>query len=245
MPANPSVAAAANYHSIVGPPQRTTASAQAWIELLHAEIGYLLAKAGIQVLHIKGPTVALWLYPPGERRWGDVDVLVAPQQMTEALRVLGQHGFREVFAGVNRSTSTDHAISVHRMDSAAGGDEVDVHDRFPGIGADPDRAFDILWARRQPARLAHLEVWFPDLPSRAILTVLNTARTSRSEQAQRDLACLVDGAAPLEWEKVIALARALEALPALRAGLELHDRGRHIVAAVSYTHLTLPTICSV
>ncbi len=222
---------------MVDGPQEMRASAQAWIELLHAEIGYLLGRAGIPALHIKGPTVALWLYPPGERSWGDVDVLVAPSRMAEALAVLGEHRFTEVFAGVNRSTSTDHAISVRRTDPAAGADEVDVHDCFPGIDADPERAFAILWARRQPAQLAHIDVSFPDLPTRAILTVLNTARTSGSAQPRRDLQRLLAADRSLDWPDVLELARAVEALPALRAGLELEDVGRRLIAATVLRHI--------
>jgi len=221
----------AGYRSIVDGPQEPRASAQAWIELLHAEVGYLLGQADIPALHIKGPTVALWLYPPDGRPWGDVDILVAPSRMAQAMAVLARHGFTEVFPGVNRTTSTDHSISVRRTDPAAGADEVDVHDRFPGMDADPERAFGVLWARRQPAQLAHIGVWFPDLPSRAMLTVLNTARTSESVQARQDLNRLLDAGHPLDWEGVVALARAVDALPALRAGLELEDSGRQIVAA--------------
>lgn len=221
----------------MGQPPGASASAQAWIELLHAEIGYLLGQAGIPVLQIKGPTVALWLYSPGERPWGDVDVLVAPAQMNDALAVLGRHGFGETFPGVNRGTSTDHAISVRRADPARGRDEVDVHDRFPGIDADPDRAFAILWARRRPVQLAHIDVWFPDPAAVAILTVLNTARTSESTQARRDLGRLVRDADLLDWTDVVDLARSLDALAGLRAGLELDAGGRRIIATTRLQHV--------
>ena len=45
-------------------------SARAWSELLHAEVGTLLRLAGVPCLHIKGPTVATWLYDEGERAVG-------------------------------------------------------------------------------------------------------------------------------------------------------------------------------
>ncbi|MDQ4039114.1 MAG: nucleotidyltransferase family protein [Actinomycetota bacterium] len=221
----------------MGQPGQASPSAQAWSELLHAEVGYLLGQAGVPVLHIKGPTVALWLYAPGERSWGDVDILVAPSRMAQALAVLDAHGLREVFPGVNRSTSTDHAISVRRTDSLAGADEVDVHDRFPGIDTDPERAFSILWARRLPAQLAHIDVWFPDLASRAVLTVLNTARSSGSPQARRDLTRLLDSPVLLDWKEVLTVARAVEALPALRAGLELAEKGRRLIEATELQHV--------
>ena len=206
------------------------ASARVWVELLHAEVASLLAAAGIPVLHIKGPTVALWLYGAGERDWGDVDVLVAPGQMQDALEVLYAHQFVDRYPGVNRGTSTDHAVTLHRVDPAIGGDEVDVHDRFVGIDSDAARAFELLWSRREPARLANVDVWFPDLTSRAVLVCLNTARSSASDKAHEDLRRLL--AAPVEWDLVVSLARRLGALPAMRAGLELSPAGQERVTEI-------------
>ena len=85
----------------------TQVSARAWSELLHAQVAYLMRSAGIPALHIKGPTVALWLYDEGERVWGDVDILVPPSQIEDALEVLLCAGFDERFPGVTRRTTTD------------------------------------------------------------------------------------------------------------------------------------------
>lgn len=204
-------------------------SSRAWTELLHAEVAYLLRTAGIPVLHIKGPTVALWLYEEGERPWGDVDVMVPPSRMHEALAVLSAHGLVERYVGVNRDSTEDHAITLARTDPDLGFDEVDVHDRFPGIDADPERAFESLWRRREPARLAHTDVWFPDHTSRALLIALNTARSHASRKARTDLARMLEASAGVEWDLVVDLARRLDALPALRAGLELDPSGHAVI----------------
>lgn len=206
-------------------------SSRAWTELLHAEVAYLLRTAGIPVLHIKGPTVALWLYDEDERPWGDVDILVAPSRSEEALAVLAERGLVERYAGVNRKSTDDHAVTVARTDPEIGLDEVDVHHRFPGIGLDPERAFTELWRRREPAQLAHTDVWFPDFTSRALLIALNTARTKDSTKSLGDLARLFEPRSGLEWDLVVDLARRLDALPALRAGLELDPAGPAVIAA--------------
>jgi hypothetical protein len=209
-------------------------SGRAWSELLHAEVAYLLRRAGIPVLHIKGPTVALWLYDEGERVWGDVDVLVPPSRMDEALEVLLRADFGERNPGVNRHTTADHAITlVHQPpgDPGSWGAEVDVHDRFEGIDADPEWAFEQLWRRREADQLAHVDVWFPDLPTRALLIALNTARDANSK-AREDLARLIATGDPDGWADVMWLARRVEALPALRAGLEVDPRGPEVVAAI-------------
>ena len=216
-------------------------SSRAWTELLHAEVAYALSSAGIPVLHIKGPTVALWLYAEGERPWGDVDVLVPPSRMHDALAVLGARGMAERWAGVNRRTTEDHAVTVAHTDPAKGADEVDVHDRFPGIDLEAERAFELLWRRREPAQLAHTDVWFPDLSTRALLIVLNTARTAASPRTLADLERVLDAGSGVDWEDILALAGRLDALPALRAGLELDAAGRDLIAATSLSDVTVST----
>lgn len=229
------------YGSRVHPEELPRPSSRAWTELLHAEVAYLLRTAGIPMLHIKGPTVALWLYGEDERPWGDVDVLVAPSRLEEALAVLAERGLVERYPGVNRSTTDDHAVTVARTDPAIGLDEVDVHHRFPGIGLDPERAFDELWRRREPAQLAHTDVWFPDWTSRALLIALNTARTRESTKSLGDLTRLFDSPPYLEWDLVVDLARRLDALPALRAGLELDPSGPAVVAATGLDAVPVAT----
>lgn len=213
-------------------------SSRAWSELLHAEVAYLLRTAGIPVLHIKGPTVALWLYGPGERPWGDVDVLVPPSRMHDAHGVLGGHGLVERNPGVTRRTTTDHAITLARTDPQVGDDDVDLHDRFPGVDADPEHAFDELWRRREPAKLAATDVWFPDLSTRALLIALNTAR-SRSPKGRRDLERLLR--ADVDWDDVLDLAERVQALPALRAGLELLPEGAALVASTPLVQVPVST----
>lgn len=217
-------------------PPRPPASNAAWTSLLHAEVGYVLRTAGIPVLHIKGPTVAGWLYEPGERTWGDVDILVAPSRIDDALSVLAAHGFVERFEGVGRRTTTDHAVCVLRTDPSTGADEVDVHDRFPGIDGNAETAFAELWRRREPAHLAHVDVWFPDLPTRALLVALNVARTPTSK-ALEDLSRLVRAA--VDWELVVQLAQRIDALSGLRAGLELDELGRRVVASTSLANVVV------
>jgi hypothetical protein len=209
-------------------------SPRAWAELVHAQVGTLLARAEVPCLHIKGPTVATWLYDEGERAWGDVDILLPPSAMDRALEVLLASGFSHRDPGLRWRTSEDHALTLwHDPDGSTvhgAAAELDVHHRFPGIGADPERAFAELWRRREPVRLAGLDVWFPDLPSRSLLLVLNVARDPRGTKAREDLRRLLVSSTDEDWRRTIALARRLDALPALRAGLELEAAGRDLVA---------------
>lgn len=205
-------------------------SPRASSELLHAEVGYLLRRAGIPCLHIKGPSVALWLYDEGERPWGDVDVLVPPDRVDDALSALAAAGIVERNPGLDWRRSGDHAITLaqgadHRR---MGGSDVDLHHRFEGLDSDPDRTFAELWRRREPVQLAHVDVWFPDLTSRALLVAVNAARSS-GEQPLSDLRRVLAAAGEQEWDLVVALAADLDAQSALRAGLELDAAGHEVV----------------
>ena len=204
-------------------------SARTTRELLHAEVAYLMREADIPVLHIKGPTVAQWLYTDGERSWGDVDVLVPRELLHDALEVLRRAAFTERFEGVDELTSSDHAVTMARADQglAGHGPEIDVHERFIGIELPADDAFELLWRRRVPATFAHIDAWAPDLPSRALLVALNTAR-SQNDQSREDLRRLVASADADDWRELVALAGRLQALPALRAGLSLLPEGEAI-----------------
>jgi hypothetical protein len=206
-------------------------------ELAHAEIAHLLAVAGVPTLAIKGPTVALWLYPDDTRSWGDVDVWLPPHRMDDAVAALGGHGFTEVFPGVDHHTSEDHAVVLQRTVATTGGGEVDLHHRFPGADADPERVFAVLWGRRERTALAHTPVWVPDRSTRALLVVLNSARTTGVAQAEEDLRRVVapddpGGLPGVDWEDVVDLAVRVGALPALRAGLDLDPGGARVVASV-------------
>jgi hypothetical protein len=214
-------------------------SSRAWSELLHAQVGTLLGRAGIPCLHIKGPTIATWqaLYADGERTWGDVDILVPPSGMDRALEVLLASGFSHRDPGLRWRTSEDHALTLwHDPDGRAShgaAAEVDVHHRFQGMERDPELAFAELWRRREPAELAGLDVWFPDVPSRSLILVLNAARDSKGPKAREDLRRLVAVASDADWRRTIALARRVDALQALRAGIEVEPEGHDLVARTS------------
>ena len=108
-----------------------------------------------------------------------------------------------------------------------------MHHRFQGMEGDPERAFAELWRRREPAELGGLDVWFPDVPSRSLILVLNAARDPKGPKAREDLRRLVAVASDADWRRTIALARRVDALQALRAGIEVEPDGHDLVARTS------------
>ncbi len=199
-------------------------SARAWSELLHAEVGYLLRRADIPCLHIKGPTVAQWLYAEGERDWGDVDILVPPSRMDDALATLVAAGMTEAFPGVNRQTCADHAVTLGYSlrpgpPRGRGGRARSLR----GHRSQCRSAFEELWRRREPTSSPTSTCGSRTSPTRALLIALNTARAATALRRARTCAACSWAADDEDWDSLIWLARRIEALPALRAGLELAD----------------------
>ncbi len=199
-------------------PTPVAVSGPAWLELLHAECSWVLKRAEIDALVIKGPGLGDWLYPEG-RESVDVDLLVRPRQWGEALTTLRARGFVESRGGVNPDEAAPHSVDLRRDDPTQGRHVIDLHRFFPGIECDPDEAFEALWARRSTGSQAGVPVCLPDQPSQALLVALHAARGPKSKTAA-DLERAMTSLDQAQLDDLGALTRQLHASVALRAGLE-------------------------
>jgi len=213
---------------------------RAWLELLHAEACWLLGAAGIDVIVLKGPATARWLYPEGGRQSVDVDLLVDPAQWVRAGDVLGEHGFEPVQEGFREGEAAPHSVELQRHDPVQGDHVVDLHRYFPGIEVAPEDAFAILWARRMPEVIARVPVAFPDVTTRALVVALHAARTPGNPRTGDDLLQAVQAMDLNGWADVASLAADLDALPALRAGLETQPEATRLVAPLGLSDIEVP-----
>lgn len=140
------------------------------VALTSAAVQFIADRAGIRILHLKGAAAAELLRL--SRHSSDVDILVHPEEWSRLVSVLETVGFmvhqEAVLAG--RGHSVD-------LVSPCWGAGVDVHHRFPGIEAPADVAFEALWARRTPVRLAGSTCQAPERVAHALLLVLHSARS--------------------------------------------------------------------
>ena len=204
----------------------------AWIELLHAEVCWVLAGAGVDALVIKGPSITDWLYPEGGRESVDVDLLVRPSHWDRAVTALTARGFARTWEGRREGEVSDHSLDLQRTDPELGGHGVDLHSYFPGIDLASSAAFEVLWERRVRGTQAGVEVTFPDVTSRALIVALHAARDPRSAKVAEDLRRAMAALNPEERDDLALLAAELQARGALRAGLETQPETTDVVGAL-------------
>ena len=218
-----------------------TVSNRLWLELLHAEVCWTLGSQGIDALVIKGPSISQWLYPEGDRESADVDLLLRPSHWDAAVSALEGLGFEATYSGFRETETALHSHDLQRTDEEHGLHGIDLHHYFPGIEADPEDAFDVLWEQRAAAQQAGVDVWFPSLEARALIIGLHVARQPDIEKSMEDLRRALEALTVSQLEAMASLALRLKAQPALRAGLETMPETADYVGGLGLSDIEVPT----
>ena len=216
---------------------RVAATPQPWNALSHARVGWLLGRAGIDALVLKGATTARWLYAADEtREVGDVDVLVRPAEHDRAMRLLMRDaGYRVGIVQPIPGGAARHSVTLVSGD---GQHELDLHHTFAGITVDAEQAWHVLWGRRVPFEIAGVELRQLDEVGRALLLVLHAACDGgRKPKTTADLARCLAVLSSTTWGKVLGLADELGARSACLAGLRTDPVGREVLAALGVDEL--------
>ncbi|MBO0982886.1 nucleotidyltransferase family protein [Rathayibacter sp. SD072] len=142
------------------------------VHLAHALAAHLAESQGVRALFIKGPTA----HAQGirERRVSsDVDVIVHPLDVDAFVTALTGHGWR-----VRPERFAPRAYPVHSITlfHPRWPCDIDVHDRYPGFFADPERVFDVLWEARESVEIAHRGVTVPSPMAGAIIVALHALK---------------------------------------------------------------------
>jgi len=206
-------------------------------DALAAEVAAALVDGGVSPILLKGASVRCWLYPEGSttRRSLDVDLLVEPRLFGRAEEILAGLGFRP------RVPSRDGRTARHwaRESSLF---EIDLHNAIVGIGAPPDEAWHVLRSGSEPlADDGRLPALAPD--ARALVLALHAAKHQDAQaQPLRDLRRGVEVLPEGVWAGASELARRLDAVPALAAGLRLVPEGTALAERLGLPHLTTPDV---
>ena len=187
------------------------------VALAHAEVQAIAEDARVDLLHIKGPALdesLLRSWPKGrtgQRASIDTDVLVRPTHVARLTASLTAHGWRCLY-DFRDGSAFEHAATWGLQGLVC----VDLHRYFPGIEANPQEAFDILWAERAERRIAGVACWVPSLPAQRLIVLIHAARG----HAVRDVADRQRAWYSIDEqsrEEVDALAARVSAHVALRA----------------------------
>lgn len=173
-----------------------------------------LRDAGIDVLLVKGPVTARWLYAGEARTYVDIDLLVAPASFTFARDVLGARGFHGV--------TSDHVGGEQELVRDADGATIDLHRSLKEIRIAPDDAWTVLWSRREPFVLHGRTVDVLDEPARLFHLCSHALTSGATKSKPRDDLARGVTLAGARWAGAVEVARALGAVPAMATALQLY-----------------------
>lgn len=197
------------------------------VRLIHGTLQRLADRAGVDVLHVKGPAVAEELLDTrtdtdpdtGEERTirvprgsSDADVLVRPAHVARFLDEVERNGW------IRKTTFTSgsafgHALNIYHPKLG----NADVHRYFPGL--EPD-SFDAIWQRRGTVELGNVACTVPSLRAQRLLLLLHAARSGASHP---DTQRAWGRATQAERDDVLALARELGAELGIAAAIGTLD----------------------
>ncbi|HXP38564.1 MAG TPA: nucleotidyltransferase family protein [Solirubrobacteraceae bacterium] len=196
------------------------------VDVLTAEVAGAFGRDGIEVLVLKGPVLAMWLYPDEVRPYGDSDLMVAPENRARAVGVLERLGFVEHLPWMPTPLSLD----MGRTTYARGGGVVDLHCRLPGLDGDPNAIWVGFAASAERQMIGGVELRVPDRDVVLLHVALHAAQHSNLvdgkplEDLRRALARVEES----KWLSALHLARAYGGVPAFAAGLRLLPEGQDL-----------------
>jgi hypothetical protein len=197
---------------------------------LCAEVVTALRAAQLDVLVLKGPAIAMWLYDdPGARPYHDIDVLVDPHKLQAAGDVLFAAGFLPPAPSYTEDVP-GHALAWHRESDGAW---IDLHYTLLGADVTHDVVWDVLWQRREPLIVGGIEVFVLDEPARALHLAMHLAQDHLGQPKKLDdLRRALNRVTAATWADAAGLAMQIGAAPAMGAGLRQLPAGARVATAL-------------
>jgi hypothetical protein len=190
-----------------------------------AEIVRALAADWVRPLVIKGPGHARWLYDdPAERRYGDIDLLVAPADFDVAYRCVAVLGFEPVYAGWQADEAPLYHERLVRGDPLPA--VVELHRTLPLQTAPAELVWRCLSEGARTIEVAGAEVRVPGAAPGALIVALHAAQHGIGwAKPIADLERAVERVDLDTWRQAAAIAQELGAAPAFAVGLCLTPGG--------------------
>ena len=198
-----------------------------------ASVFDVFGRENVDALLLKGVALARLLYDvPQQRRYSDVDVLVAPGDLSAARAVLAELGYRNASAqmAVDDIGGVIHGESWLAIPAGAAYPVVvDLHLRLAGSTAPAERAWEALKARSTPMEVDGTHVPILDRAGLAMHLATHAAQHGQGyAKGCRELARALDRWPPEVWRDAARLAREVGATEAFAAGLRLVAPGAEL-----------------
>ena len=195
---------------------------QIWLTIMLSQAASAvraMGEAGIPCLLLKGGAglLAGWL-KVGDRPVTDIDILIPPERLEEAGRILTAKGWSPAFRPYLPCDARRHS---HPVSSPAGGLLIDIHwfalrhARWPGVD-------DVLWQGAWPAELRDGHVMIPSPEDFLVHTIAHGRRAgSPGSLWQKDVRALLQRPnLCFDWDRVERTVQNYRVAPMVAAGLE-------------------------
>ncbi len=210
-------------------PAVRVAAARLRVDSATAEVLRALDAARVESILLKGASNRRWLGTDAKRGYADCDLLVGPDDLAVAERVLSSLGFAaELDVARMPAWWREHAVAWTReVDLAA----IDLHRTLPGIGVDDRRAWSLLSTGTEQLIVGGYPARVLAVPARAVQAALHAAHHGdRASPALSDLTRALLQTDEGTWQVAAALASDLGAVDAFLAGLRLDPAGDELAA---------------
>ena len=192
------------------------------VDQIAVEVISALRARGVGVILLKGPSIARWIYEPGDRSYLDVDLLIRPQDLMLTAEVLRDLGFSS-----SAPPDLPWDRPAYQEWSRPQGPEVDIHPTLNLLEQlPPQDVWDVLAETPEHMELLGTTITVLTPPARALHVALHAhAHGAGSPQAQNDLRRALAVLPPETWASAAEVADRLGALPVLAAALRSVPEG--------------------
>ena len=212
-----------------------TAAQNLRVDAVTVEVVDMFRREGVESILLKGPSLGHWLGSAVVRPYLDTDLLVEPDSIAVAERVLVSLGFERYLASVDMTDRWRHPAWAWKRRSD--GTYVDFHHGIAGVGAPDTELWTVLASHRDRMRLGRLEVAILDPAGTAMVAALHAAQHGiTAGKPLADLSAALDRLPEAAWYTARHIAAELDAIPAFAAGLRLVPAGCEVAE-----ELELPT----
>ncbi|MEL7356060.1 MAG: nucleotidyltransferase family protein [Cyanobacteria bacterium J06560_6] len=188
----------------------------------------LMATQGIDTMPYKGPILAQTLYTDLRmRQYGDLDIVIQPQNMLRVEKILIEEGYRPYFGQKTEAELAAYMANKNEHTYDFYHDQkkifIEMHWRFWPVFFSSVHPKDI-WHRREPAKIGDVDTSNLQIEDALVILCMHGSRHQWERLAWLcDVATLIEKYPNLDWEKTILTAEQWGARRMLYLGLYLSN----------------------